>query len=161
MGIGRLGRAIVSYRGFEPQGFDIVGCYDAGSAVIGTLVEGHTVHDVRELEADVRADPPDIGIVAVPAEHSQDVIDTLVSAGVRSILNYAPRAVQVPEGVQLRQIDPVIALQSMTYHLRRERGAEAGTPGSSRPGGSPQPAQRVSLTSDSSSVGIARATTSR
>jgi redox-sensing transcriptional repressor len=119
VGIGRLGRAIASYRGFDPQGFDIVAVYDADPAVVGALVEGHAVRDVRELERDLEGAAADIGIVAVPAEHSQKVIDTLVRGGVRAILNYAPRAVQVPDGVELRQIDPVIAMQSMTYHLTR------------------------------------------
>ena len=119
VGIGRLGRAIASYRGFDPQGFDIVAVYDAEPAVVGTLVEGHAVRDVSELKRDLAGTSADIGIVAVPAEHSQQVIDTLVRGGVRAILNYAPRAVQVPDGVQLRQIDPVIAMQSMTYHLTR------------------------------------------
>ncbi len=119
VGVGRLGRAIASYRGFNPQSFDIVAVYDADPAVVGALVEGHAVRDVRELERDLAGDAADIGIVAVPAEHSQKVIDTLVRGGVRAILNYAPRAVQVPDGVELRQIDPVIAMQSMTYHLTR------------------------------------------
>ncbi len=119
VGIGRLGQAIASYRGFDPQGFDIVAVYDADPAVAGTLVEGHAVRDVRELEQDLRDGAADIGIVAVPAEHSQQVIDTLVRGGVRAILNYAPHTVQVPDGVELRQIDPVIAMQSMTYHLTR------------------------------------------
>ena len=126
VGSGRLGRAIASYRGFEPQGFDMVAVYDADAAVIGSLVDGRTVRDVRQMEVDLRRDPPEIGIVAVPAEHAQEVIDTLVRAGVRAILNYAPRAVQVPEGVQLRQIDPVIALQGITYHLKRGAGSSAG-----------------------------------
>jgi len=120
IGSGRLGRAIASYRGFEPQGFDIVSVYDADPVVVGTVVHDRTVRDVRQLYADLRTDPPSVGIVAVPAEHAQEVIDTLVRGGVGAILNYAPRAVQVPEGVLLRQIDPVIALQSMTYHLREQ-----------------------------------------
>ena len=121
VGSGRLGHAIASYHGFRPQGFDVVAVYDSDPAVIGTSVDGHTVRDVRNLDANLRSDPVDIGIVAVPAEHAQEVISTLVNAGVRAVLNYAPRPVQVPDGVHLRQIDPVISLQSMTYHLRREQ----------------------------------------
>jgi len=120
VGIGRLGRAIASYRGFQPEGFDIVGVYDSDTAVIGTSVDGHAVRDVSDLGASLRSEPADIGIVAVPAEHAQDVITTLTDAGVRAILNYAPRAVQVPAGVRLERIDPVISLQSMTYHLTRD-----------------------------------------
>ena len=122
VGVGRLGHAIASYGGFEPQGFDIVALYDADPAVIGTTVGAHTIRDVRFMADRLREDRADIGIVAVPSEHAQEVTTTLVDAGVRAILNYAPRAVQVPQSVHLQQIDPVIALQSMTYHLRR--GAE-------------------------------------
>ena len=119
VGFGRLGRAIASYHGFEPQGFDIVAIYDADPAVIGSRDHDYIIHDVRNMKQDLRVEPPDIGIVAVPADHAQEVIDMLVNAGVRAILNYAPRSVHVPEGVELKRIDPVIELQSMTYHLMR------------------------------------------
>ena len=126
IGVGRLGRAIASYNGFEPEGFDIVAAYDSNPAEIGTEVSGVTVRDVRTAEAELRASPVDIGIVAVPEAVAQDVIDALVRAGVRSILNYAPSTVQVPPGVELRRIDPLLSLQSMTYHLSREcRAAQA------------------------------------
>ncbi len=129
VGIGRLGRAIASYRGFEPQGFDIVAVYDSDPAVIDTSVDGHAVRDVSELGANLRREPVDIGIVAVPAEHAQEVITTLTDAGVRAILNYAPRAVQVPRGVRLERIDPVISLQSMTYHMTREDQSQSAPAG--------------------------------
>ena len=117
VGVGRLGRAIVSYQGFEPQGFDLVGAYDASPDAIGTMLGNTVVQDVRELENLLRSEPADIGIVAVPGEAAQEVIDALVRAGVRSILNYAPITVQVPAGVEIRRIDPLLSLQSMTYHL--------------------------------------------
>lgn len=121
VGMGRLGRAIASYRGFAPEGFDIVAIYDADPSIIGTTGRTPVVRDVRRMAADLAVDPPDIGVVAVPAERAQDVIDQLVSAGVHAILNYAPQAVRVPEGVYVRQIDPVIELQGMTHHLRRDQ----------------------------------------
>lgn len=120
VGIGHLGRAIASYHGFEPQGFDIVALYDTDSDVIGTPVSGHTVRDAAQLEAELAAEPAEIGVVAVPAEHAQAVIDKLVGAGIQAILCYAPRAVQVPDHIELRQVDPVISLQSITYHLTRK-----------------------------------------
>ena len=127
VGAGRLGRAIASYQGFEPQGFDIVAACDANPEIIGTVLGRTVVRDVREVESILRADPVDIGIVAVPGEAAQEVIDTLVRAGVRSILNYAPTTVQVPPEVQLRRIDPLLSLQSMTYHMsREERRAASG-----------------------------------
>ncbi|MYH40720.1 MAG: redox-sensing transcriptional repressor Rex [Chloroflexi bacterium] len=123
VGAGQLGRAIASYRGFGPQGFDLAAIFDASPAVVGTTVAGHTVEHVDSMEDRLRERPVEIGIVAVPAEHAQAVIDQLVGAGVHAILNYAPRAVQVPGHVRVRQIDPAAALQSMTYYLKSEEPA--------------------------------------
>ncbi|RLT36266.1 MAG: redox-sensing transcriptional repressor Rex [Chloroflexi bacterium] len=117
VGAGHLGRAIASYRGFEPQGFDIVAAYDIYPDESGELL-GIPVRDVANLEADLAADPVDIGIVAVPAGQAQAVVDRLVRVGVSAILNYAPIAAQVPPHIEVRQIDPVLALQGMTYHLQ-------------------------------------------
>ena len=133
VGIGRPGRAIVSYDGFAPQGFEISSLYDADPQTIGTVVSGLTVRDAKQLETDLITGPPEIGVVAVPADHAQDVIDALVRSGVRAILNYAPRAVQVPPHIRLQQIDPVISLQSITYHLTRETQAQQSSlPGAGR-----------------------------
>ncbi len=125
VGVGRLGRAIASYQGFGPDGFDLVGVYDASPEEIGGEVGGIVVRDVREMERSLYEEPADIGIVAVPAAAAQEVIDALVRAGVRSILNYAPITVQVPRGVRIRRIDPLLSLQSMTYHLSIEEGFKA------------------------------------
>ena len=65
----------------------------------------------------------DIGIVAVPAVAAQEVIDTLVECGIKAILNYAPIAAQVPPGVHIRRVDPVLELQSMTYYLKNQNSA--------------------------------------
>lgn len=122
VGIGRLGRAIASYPGFEGQGFDIIAMYDASAALVGTEIEGQRVRDVAALALDLKKAAVDIGIVAVPEEFAQDVVDTLVEAGVHAILNYTPHRVQAPPSVEVRHINPVLFLQSMTYHLKQRRG---------------------------------------
>jgi redox-sensing transcriptional repressor len=119
VGVGRLGRAIASYRGFEPQGFDIIATYDINPEAVSTGADDIEVRDVGRLERDLASEPVDVAIVAVPASDAQAVIDRLVQAGVTAILNYAPIAAQVPSHVEVRQIDPVLALQGMTYHLNR------------------------------------------
>lgn len=123
VGVGRLGRAIASYRGFEPQGFDIIATYDVNPEAQSSGIDNLEVRDIARLDDDLTAEAIDIGIVAVPAQEAQAVIDRLVAGGVTAILNYAPIAAQVPPHVEVRQIDPVLALQGMTYHLRR-RGRE-------------------------------------
>ena len=117
VGVGRLGRAILSYPGFTPDGFNLVAAFDSNQEVVGHEVGPLTVFSTEKLEELVRAMGITIGIVAVPAMHAQGVIDRLVECGVRAILNYAPTSPQVQDGIRIRNVDPVLALQSMTYYL--------------------------------------------
>jgi redox-sensing transcriptional repressor len=117
VGVGRLGRAILSYPGFTPDGFHLVAAFDANEEVVGLQVGDLTVLSLDQMEEVVSGQNISIAIVAVPVSYAQKVIDTLVECGVRAILNYAPTSPQVQEGVRIRNIDPVIALQSMTYYL--------------------------------------------
>jgi redox-sensing transcriptional repressor len=123
VGIGRLGRAILGYEGFAPQGFRIVEAFDSDPSMIGKELGGVTVHNTDDLEKVLSDDSVDIGVVAVPAEMAQDVIDRLVKCGVHAILNYAPIAAHVPRGVQIKRIDPVLSLQGMTYYLKARSGS--------------------------------------
>ena len=122
VGVGKLGRAILGYEGFAPQGFRIVEAFDTDATRVGERFNSLTVKNADDLESVLSANPVDVGIVAVPAEIAQNVINTLVKCGVRAILNYAPIAAQVPRGVHLKRIEPVLALQSMTYYLKNSRG---------------------------------------
>ncbi len=125
VGLGQLGRAIVGYGGFAPQGFRIEEIFDADPSVIGTDITGHTVKDVDTLAETLQYRKVDIGIVAVPGDSAQQVIDALVDCGVKAILNYAPIAAQAPSDVRIKDIDPVLALQSMTFYIKsRESAAE-------------------------------------
>ncbi len=117
IGMGRLGRAVVSYPGFAPEGFIVSAAFDASDEIVGKTISGFEVHSISELKKFVDELDIKIGIVAVPIDHAQEVIDALVAAGIKSILKYAPLSPQVPEGVILRGIDPVLSLQSMTYYI--------------------------------------------
>ena len=117
VGVGNLGQAIIDYPGFVPGGFSIVAAFDSDPELVGKSVGGIPVRPMSELDGAVEASEITIGIVAVPASQAQSVIDRLVDAGVQGILNYAPVAPHVPDRVILRNIDPVLSLQSMTYYL--------------------------------------------
>ena len=118
VGVGRLGRAILSYPGFTPDGFRLVAAFDRDPQVVGQEVAGLTVLPMEQLDRVVREKEITIGIVAVPVDQTQEVIDRLMDCGVQAILNYAPIAPQVQLGVKIRNIDPVLSLQSMTFYLR-------------------------------------------
>ena len=121
VGVGNLGRAILTYGGFAPEGFYIVEAFDASPEIVGQRVGQILVRDVKGVSEVLRRAPVDIGIVAVPASTAQGVIDTLVSCGVKAVLNYAPTAARVPPDIRMRHIDPVLALQSMTYYLKGQK----------------------------------------
>ncbi len=120
VGFGNLGQAIGHYEGFREKGLDIVALFDADPNKVGMAVGNLHVRPDNEMAEVVRRAHARLAIVAVPANRAQDVVDRLVAAGVRAILNYAPIIVQVPDGVWVRHIDPVSLLHSMTYYLARE-----------------------------------------
>jgi redox-sensing transcriptional repressor len=117
VGVGRLGRAILSYPGFNPDGFHLVAAFDLNDRVVGESIGGLEVCRMDELDQIVAREKISIAIVAVPVEFTQNVVDQLVACGVKAILNYAPITPQVREGIRIRNIDPVLSLQSMTYYI--------------------------------------------
>lgn len=119
VGVGRLGGAIMDYKGFIPEGFKVVAAFDKDRNLIGRKLSGVVIRDIAELESVVKENRVDITIVAVPATEAQAVIDKLVQSGIRAILNYAPVSARVPRGVRIQGIDPILALQSMTFYLAR------------------------------------------
>jgi redox-sensing transcriptional repressor len=120
VGVGRLGRAIVNYPGFAPEGFHIIAAFDSDDEQVGDTVGGLEVRPMALLKETLQNKRVAIAIVAVPAHEAQSVIDDLVACDVKGILNYAPVAPHVPMSVVLRNIDPVLSLQSMTYYLLDE-----------------------------------------
>ena len=117
IGVGRLGNAILNYPGFNPDGFHLVAAFDNNPENFGRDVGGIAIQPMRDLAETVVSREITIAIVAVPSAHTQSVVDQLVDCGVKAILNYTPINAQVPPGVRVRSIDPVLALQSMTYYL--------------------------------------------
>lgn len=121
VGVGRLGRAIISYPGFSPEGLRIVAAFDADSRQVGQSIGGLIVQPMVELASVIREKDIKIAIVAVPVADAVEVVNQLVGCGIKSIMNYAPIAPFVPDVVKIRSIDPVLILQSMTYYLRSEK----------------------------------------
>lgn len=117
VGAGDLGRAIAHYAGFVERGFRVVSVFDNDPNKIGTGSGALKVRSVDEISDFIRQNKIRIAMLAVPAAHAQGVCNTLVGAGVRAILNYAPITLTVPEDVHVQYIDPVTHLQRMTYYL--------------------------------------------
>ncbi|MDQ5974723.1 MAG: Redox-sensing transcriptional repressor Rex [Actinomycetota bacterium] len=123
VGAGNLGHALVAYRGFASRGFEIVGLLDSHPDVVGqrlgTPGREVAVCPMAELESVVATGRAHIGVIATPAEAAQGVCDRLVAAGVRSILNFAPVVLAVPEDVEVRKVDLAVELQILAFHEQR------------------------------------------
>ena len=105
---------------FADQGFDIVAIYDRDPARVGQRLGGLTVLDAATLPAAASLGI-EIGVIATPLRAAQEVAEALVAAGVRGILNFAPRKLFVPEGVALRTVDMTVELESLSFALRQAR----------------------------------------
>ena len=116
VGIGNLGRALANYHGFAERGFEVAALVDADPAKVGARVGDLTVSPLEDLGALVRQCDVAIGVIATPAGAVQQVADRMVEAGIRSILNFAPAVVGVPEGVTVRKVDLAIELQILAYY---------------------------------------------
>ncbi|MDY7040789.1 MAG: redox-sensing transcriptional repressor Rex [Chloroflexota bacterium] len=117
IGAGDLGRALVHYDGFADKGFRISLVFDNNSQKIGQRLGLFEILDSESIETIIPDKGIEVAIVAVPANAAQEVVDALVRAGVKAILNYAPITVKVPKDLQVQYIDPVIHLQHMAYYL--------------------------------------------
>jgi redox-sensing transcriptional repressor len=121
VGAGNVGSALIAYRGFREQGFEIVAVFDRDPQRIGDTIGGLAVQDVASLPAAAAAAAFDIGVIATPARAAQEVAQALVSAGVRGILNFAPRKLFLPEGVSLRNVDMAMEFEGLSFALTQPR----------------------------------------
>ena len=119
VGAGNLGKAVADYPGFAGKGFNITVIFDNEPTKIGQVmgVNNVKVQPAEELAATIREHGIVVGIIATPAEFAQATARTMIEAGVKAILNYAPITIMVPAGVRVQYIDPVVGLQRMTYYL--------------------------------------------
>jgi len=140
VGAGHLGRALAGYAGFTTRGFDVVAVLDAAPAVIGTEVAGLTVADAAGLEEVLRERGVTMAVLTVPAVAAQDLVDRVASAGVRSVLSFAPVAVSAPEGVVVNRVDLSTELQLLAH------AAGVGLSGGAAPRGGADASPRTTPT---------------
>jgi redox-sensing transcriptional repressor len=117
IGAGKIGAALAQYRGFKQRGFKILAAYDSSADKVGKTLEGIAVRDINHLEKDAHKESPDIAVLAVPSENAQAVVDRLVRAGIKAILNFAPTQLQVPSDVTVKTVNMAMELESLSFAL--------------------------------------------
>jgi redox-sensing transcriptional repressor len=117
VGMGNLGRALIGYRGFHQQGFEIVAGFDTDPAKIGTHAEGVEIFHLDDASRVIQEKKIRMAIVAVPAAVAQRVADALVTAGVEGILNFAPVTLAMPKHIHTVGVDLAIELEQLSFNV--------------------------------------------
>lgn len=117
IGSGKLGTALALYRGFEKQGFNLVGMFDSDPGVVGKDRGAGPVLSIDDLEKFLEGTDVHIAIITTPAEAAQPIIERVTAAGVPSILNFAPVMVPAEDGIIVRQVDLSTELMTLSFYL--------------------------------------------
>jgi redox-sensing transcriptional repressor len=118
MGAGNLGLALADYPGFRQEGFEIAALFDAAPDKVGHESRGGVpIYAIKDLRRIARRERLDIAVIAVPAPHAQAVVDQVVAAGMKGILNFSPGALHVPDDVKLKSVDFTVSLESLSFYL--------------------------------------------
>src|SRR5947209_706014 len=119
VGAGNLGTALANYQGFAASNFAVVALFDNDREKIGRHVGPAQipVHDVRRVARVVRDERIDVAVIAVPARVAQRVLNQVMSAGIKAVLNFAPVRLHARLGVKVKTMDLTISLESLSYYL--------------------------------------------
>lgn len=117
IGVGNIGRAILSYKGFQNSGFNIVGLFDHAEDLIGETINGLKVMDISGLDSFMKDKKADIAVIAIPASEAQQVCEVLVDGGIKGIWNFAPLDLKLPKKVVLENVHLDESLYTLTYYM--------------------------------------------
>ena len=118
MGAGNLGLALADYPGFRAEGFEIAALFDTVREKIGQQSRGGVpIFDVADLRRIVRKERIRIAVIAVPAPAAPAVLQTVVAAGIKAILNFSPGTLKVPGDVKIKSVDLTVSLESLSFFL--------------------------------------------
>ena len=114
IGAGKLGRALLSYSGFQEYGLNILAAFDVNP----TAGEGKPIYPISRLESFCRTYKVLMGIITVPVEQAQEVCDQLIACGIKAIWNFAPTHLEVPAGILVQQENMATSLAVLSMHLQ-------------------------------------------
>ena len=118
MGAGNLGLALADYAGFRQEGFEIAALFDTLREKVGQQSKsGVPILDIHELKKLAKRDGIKIAVIAVPAPAAQSVLNLVVAAGIKAVLNFSPGTLQIPPGVKLKGVDLTVSLESLSFFL--------------------------------------------
>ena len=125
IGAGNLGLALADYPGFRQEGFGIAALFDNLREKVGRESRGSVpIYDIKDLRRIAKREQIVIAVIAVPLKSAQSVVDKVVAAGIKAILNFSPGALRAPNDVKLKNVDLTVSLESLSFYLARGSGGE-------------------------------------
>jgi redox-sensing transcriptional repressor len=118
VGVGHLGLALLSYRGFEKEGFEIVAAFDIEPNRKREKQVTQPILHMDVLPEFARENKVKMAILSVPAAVAQEVTNLLVDCGITGILNFAPIVLHVPEEVMVTNVNLAIELENLSYFIQ-------------------------------------------
>ena len=119
IGAGKLGQALMAYKGFDEYGLNILAAFDLEPKMTKTD-EGKPVYPISKLAQFCRANKVLMGIITVPAESAQQVADELIAGGIKAIWNFAPAHLDVPSGILVQYENMATSLAVLSVHLQAQ-----------------------------------------
>jgi redox-sensing transcriptional repressor len=116
VGVGNLGLALLSYRGFEQEGFEIIAAFDVDTSRKREKLST-PLFNLEKLPQVAQERGVKMAILAVPASAAQEVANTVVDAGITGILNFAPIMLHVPDDVIVNNVNLAIELENLSYFI--------------------------------------------
>lgn len=124
IGVGNIGSALVSYKEFQRQGFNIKALFDSDQRKIGSNHKGITVLGIEHLEEELQKLKIEVVVLAVPASSAQSIVDHVVHCGIKAILNFAPIKLKVPDDVEIRTENMAMELEYLSFTLVNNKKGE-------------------------------------
>jgi redox-sensing transcriptional repressor len=119
-GVGDLGRALLSYRGFEERGFHIAVVFDLDSTKVGRVFAGRRCYHIDQLEEVLRDFDVRMAVLATRPEGLQALVDRVCAAGAHGVLNFVPKRVAVPQGCHVEEMDITSQLELLSFLAKSE-----------------------------------------
>jgi redox-sensing transcriptional repressor len=127
VGMGNLGRTLLSYRGFIERGFSVDIIFDNDPSKIGRVIAGRRCFDIKDAETVLHDHPVEIAILACHPQGLQTIIDRFAASGVRSFLSFVPAIVNIPPGVHLEMEDISAKLEKLSFLVKNRAGYPTGS----------------------------------
>ncbi|MCR8969575.1 redox-sensing transcriptional repressor Rex [Facklamia sp. 7083-14-GEN3] len=124
IGVGSLGNALLNYNFRKSNNVRIGAGFDVNPDLIGTVHSGIPIYSIDELEEQLEIQAIDVAILTVPQEYADGIMERLIAAGIKGVLNFTPLRFEVPDSVRVQNVDLTNELQTLIYFINQEEIAD-------------------------------------